>query len=55
MDKYSKLLDNCIGSIIDVKEANDLDSLFNVGSDVLFGENIKGLDDFELVTFIVVK
>ena len=55
MDKYSKLLDNCIESIIDVKAANDLDSLFNMGSDVLFSGNIKGLDDFELITFIVVK
>lgn len=41
--------------IIDVKAANDLDSLFNMGSDVLFSGNIKGLDDFELITFIVVK
>ena len=55
MDKYSKLLDSCIESIIDVKAANDLDSLFNMGSDVLFSGNIKGLDDFELITFIVVK
>lgn len=55
MDKYSKLLDKCIESIIDVKSANDLDSLFNIGSDVLFNGNIKGLDDFELITFIVVK
>ena len=55
MDKYSKLLDCCIESIINVKTANDLDSLFNIGSDVLFSSNIKGLDDFELITFIVVK
>lgn len=55
MDKYSKLLDSCIESIIDVKAANDLDSLFNLGSDVLFSGNIKGLDDFELITFVVVK
>ena len=55
MDKYSKLLDKTIESIIDVKESNDLDSLFNLGSDVLFGGNIDGLDDFELITFIIVK
>ena len=55
MDKYSKLLDKTIESIIDVKESNDLDSLFNLGSDVLFGGNIGGLDDFELITFVVVK
>jgi hypothetical protein len=55
MDKYSKLLDSTIASIIDVKESNDLDSLFNQGSDVLFGGTISGLDDFELITFIIVK
>lgn len=55
MDKYSRLLDKAIESIIDVKESNDLDSLFTLGSDVLFGANIKGLDDFELITFVVIK
>ena len=55
MDKYSKLLDDSIASIIDVKESNDLYSLFNEGSDVLYNGNIKGLDDFELITFFVVK
>ncbi len=55
MDKYSHLLDKTIESIIDAKASNDLDSLFNFGSDVLFGETIKGLDDFELITFVVIK
>ena len=55
MDKYSRLLDATIESIIDVKQAGDLDSLFNLGSDVLFGGTINGLDDFELITFVVVK
>ena len=55
MDKYSKLLDDSIASIIDVKETNDLYTLFNEGSDVLYSGNIKGLDDFELITFFVVK
>lgn len=55
MDKYSRLLDKTIESIIDVKEANDLNTLFNTGSAVLFGSALKGLDDFELITFIVIK
>lgn len=55
MDKYSRLLDRTIESILDVKERNDLDSLFNLGSEVLFNGNIKGIDDFELITFIVLK
>ena len=55
MDKYSKLLDDAIASIIDVKESNDIETLFSSGSDVLFNSNIKGLDDFKLITFVVVK
>lgn len=55
MDKYSRLLDKSIESIIDVKEADDLNTLFNTGSDVLFNSGIQGLDDFELITFVVIK
>ncbi len=55
MDKYSRLLDKSIQSILEVKEANDLDTLFNTGSAVLFNSGLKGLDDFELITFVVVK
>ena len=55
MDKYSRLLDKSIQSIMDVKAANDLDTLFNCGSSVLFGAGLKGLEDFELITFVVIK
>lgn len=55
MDKYSELLNKSIESIIDIKETNDIYSLFNNGSDVLFSGNIKGLDDFELIAFVVIK
>jgi hypothetical protein len=55
MNKYSELLEDAIKSIIHVKEENDMDSLFNDGSEVLFNGRIKGLDDFELITFFVVK
>ena len=55
MDKYSRLLDRSIQSIMDVKEANDLDTLFSVGSAGLFDAGLKGLEDFELITFVVIK
>lgn len=55
MDKYSKLLDDSIATIIDAKEENDLSLLFNEGSDILFNGKINGLDDFELITFFAVK
>lgn len=55
MDKYSRLLDDCIASIVDTKESNDLATLFSGDSSVLFDDSINGLDDFELVTFLVIK
>ena len=55
MDKYSSLLKDAIESIINVKEEKDLKSLFTVGSQVLFQETFKGLDDFELIAFVVVR
>ncbi len=55
MDKYNTLLSDAIKSIIEVKEEGDVKSLFNSGSAVLFENKIKGLDDFELLAFVVVK
>jgi hypothetical protein len=55
MDKYSKLLENTISNIVNVKEESDLSSLFNSGSKVLFQEKINGLDDFELIAFVVIR
>ena len=55
MSKYSRLLKNSIESIIEVKEQSDLNSLFKQGSSVLSEAKIKGLDDFELLAFVVVK
>ena len=55
MSQMSSLLGQAINSIIDVKEESDLDS-FLAGNNVSFSANeIKGLDDFELICFLVVK
>lgn len=55
MRKLSKLLGNAISSIIEVKEESDIDSFLN-GSQVSFIDTaIRGLDDFELICFLVVK
>ena len=37
------------------EEKDDLDSIFNTSSNALFGQGISGLDDFELITFVVIK
>lgn len=55
MKEFSKLLGDAIASIIEVKDESDIDSFLG-GNQVSFLSNeIKGLDDFELICFLVVK
>lgn len=54
MSKYSELLNKCIASIINVKEESDIDSLFRKGGTTMLSNDIKGLEDFELIAFVVV-
>jgi len=54
MIKYSDLLQETIASIIDVNIESDLDSLFKPGGTTALRTNISGLDDFELICFVVV-
>lgn len=55
MGKYSKLLKETICSIIDVKDESDFESLFSTGESSYMKNTISGLDDFELICFLVVK
>jgi len=55
MKKYSELLQAAISSIISVKEESDIDSLFSVGETSALTNKISGLDDFELICFLVVR
>lgn len=55
MRHYSDLLQSAIESIITVKEESDIDSLFSVGETSALTYNVKGLDDFELICFLVIK
>lgn len=55
MAEMSELLSEAINSIIDVKEKSDIDSLFSVGGTSALMSDISGLDDFELICFLVVK
>lgn len=55
MSKFSHLLGEAIASIIEVKDESDIDS-FLAGGQVSFLTNeIKGLDDFELISFLVIR
>lgn len=54
MSEMSALLSDAINSIIDTKEESDSDSLFKSGGTSALLSEVKGIDDFELVTFLVV-
>ena len=55
MKEVSQLLSDAINSIIDVKEESDIDSLFSAGGTSALIIAVSGLDDFELICFLVVK
>mgnify|MGYP002625292329 FL=1 len=54
MGKYSALLGKAIESIVTKKEESDIDSFLDGYVGELFEERITGLDDFELICFLVV-
>ncbi|GEP26446.1 ATP-dependent helicase [Cryobacterium levicorallinum] len=54
MGKYSQLLTDAIHSMIDVSEERDIDSLFTGGQTTALNGTIAGLDDFELIAFVVI-
>lgn len=55
METYSRLLEQAIHSMIDLKEEKDIDSLFSGGGTTALQNTISGLDDFELIAFLVVR
>ena len=55
MQRYSDLLANAIDSIITVKEESDIDSLFSMGETTALLGEVKGLDGFELITFLIIR
>lgn len=55
MSKFSHLLGEAIASIIEVKDESDIDSFLGGGQVSFLTNEIKGLDDFELICFLVVR
>lgn len=55
MEFYSELLDKAIASMIERKDEKDIDSLFTGKRTSALANPIRGLDDFELINFLVVK
>jgi superfamily II DNA or RNA helicase len=55
MSFYSGLLAKAIRSIVEVKEEKDIDSLFTGKTTTALTNTIAGLDDFELLSFLVIQ
>ncbi|POO87836.1 helicase-related protein [Clostridium sp. 3-3] len=55
MSKYSSLLEDAIDNIIGKKEEKGVASLFSKGGTTIQKSLFKGIDDFELISFIVIK
>ncbi len=55
MRREAKLLRDAVASIVDVKAESDVDSFFGAGTTGFLEDEIEGLDDFELVCFLVVR
>ena len=55
MNQYSHLLGESIASIIEVKNENEMESFLSGRQMSFLSETINGLDDFELISFLVIK
>ena len=55
MNHYSDLLQTAVATIVQQKEESDLESLFSFGETTALVGDIAGLDDFELICFLVIK
>lgn len=55
MGYISVLLSDAINSVVNVKEESDIDSLFKAGGTSALISTVNGIDDFELISFFVVR
>lgn len=55
MRSVSTLLSEAINTIVEVKAESDIDSLFSPGGTTALDNRIEGLEDFELICFLVVR
>jgi hypothetical protein len=55
MKKYSTLLETAIENILGKKEEIGVSSLFSKGGTTIQKSMFSGLEEFELVTFLVIK
>jgi hypothetical protein len=54
MAKYARLLEQSIESMLEVKKEADIQSLFRKGG-TTFNTKIDGMDDFEIICYLILK
>ena len=54
MTKYTDLLEKAVFDIKGVAEKKGVKSMFQIGAATLFENTVSGLNDFELISFLVV-
>lgn len=55
MRAYSHLLKQSIGTILQKEEEKEILSLFRSGGTTALGEKIKGIEDFNLISFLIIR
>jgi hypothetical protein len=55
MSQYSELLKKSISSILETEEEKDVLSLFKAGGTSALSKVFKGLEDFKLISFLIIK
>lgn len=55
MDFYSNLLGKAINTILKTEEEKDIHSLFKIGGTTALSSKIKGIEDFQLISFFIIK
>ena len=55
MKVYSALLDQAIHSMIERQREQEVDSLFSPGKTSALTQSLTGMEDFELINFLVVQ
>lgn len=55
MDTFSNLLKQSISSILSKEEEKEVRSLFNSGGTTALHDKLKGIEDFKLISFLIVR
>ena len=55
MDPYSQLLKQSISTILQREEEKDVMSLFQSGGTTALQDKLKGIEDFKLISFLIIK